>query len=270
MELYGDAVWIERAAASLACGWRLIAEALGERATAWDEVWLADAASPNPFLNAATLRRPLPPAEAAGLTDRMEAFFGERPGGGPWVVWSSWPTPDLSGLGYVLWGHPPIMLRPPGVAAPPAPPELEIVEAQDAATLAAIERCLIEGYPVLGLERLPPGCLFPASLLGGEYRFWGGYVDGRVASVSAAVIGETHTDVFYVATQPAFRGRGYGAALTWKATLAEPSLPAILEASEDGRPVYERMGYREIGRMSLWERPRDPANPVWSPYVPQR
>jgi hypothetical protein len=47
-------------------------------------------------------------------------------------------------------------------------------------------------------------------------------------------------------------------------------LPAILEASEDGRPVYERMGYREIGRMSLWERPRDPANPVWSPYVPQR
>ena len=75
-------------------------------------------------------------------------------------------------------------------------------------------------------------------------------------------------DVSFVATQPHARRRGYGAALTWQATLAEPSLPAILEASDDGRPVYERMGYRQVGRMSVWERPRDPANPVYSPYAP--
>ena len=48
----------------------------------------------------------------------FEAFFGERDGG-PWLLWSGWPTPDLSYLGYVLWGHPPIMVRPPGGGMPP-------------------------------------------------------------------------------------------------------------------------------------------------------
>ena len=41
-----------------------------------------------------------------------------------------------------------------------------------------------------------------------------------------------------------------------------------LEASDEGRPVYARMGYRDVGRMTLWERPRDPAHPVYSPYAP--
>jgi hypothetical protein len=50
--------------------------------------------------------------------------------------------------------------------------------------------------------------------------------------------------------------------------MAEPSLPAVLEASDDGHPVYARMGYRDVGRMTLWERPRDPTHPVYSPYAP--
>ena len=48
----------------------------------------------------------------------------------------------------------------------------------------------------------------------------------------------------YVAALPAARGRGVGAAVTWAATLCQPELPAVLVASDDGRPVYERMGYR--------------------------
>jgi hypothetical protein len=88
-------------------------------------------------------------------------------------------------------------------------------------------------------------------------------------SVAAAYVGADIIDVAFVATQPQTRRRGYGAALTWRATLADPRLPAVLEASDDGRPVYERMGYRLVGRMSLWERPRDPAHPVYSPYAGQ-
>jgi ribosomal protein S18 acetylase RimI-like enzyme len=264
------AIWVQRAALSLAHGWELIAKALGGRTTEWGGVSIADAASPNPFLNAVTPTRPLQPDEIDGLTARLEAFFLERADGGPWVLWSGWPTPDLSRLGYILWGHPPIMVRLPGGKAPAPPPELRIVEARDADELAAIERTFVEAYPALGVEHLLPGAIFPASLLGGPYRFWAGYVEREVVSVSAALVGDTHTDVFYVATQPQFRRRGYGEALTWRATLADPTLPAILEASDDGLPVYERMGYREVGRMSLWERPRDPAHPVYSPYAPPR
>jgi hypothetical protein len=262
-----DATWIERGAKALADGWYEIVRAMGGRTECWDETWLADGASPNPFLNAATLRRPLRPDEAESLTARLEAFFAERPSGGPWLVWNGWETPDLSSLGYVLWGYPPVMVRLPGGEAPPAPPEHRIVEARDANEVIAIERAFVEAYPALGVESLLPGAVFPTGLLGGPFRFWAGYVESDLVSVAAAHVGSDIIDVSFVATQPYARRRGYGAALTWAATLADRRLPAVLEASDDGRPVYERMGYRQVGRMSLWERPRDPARPVYSPYA---
>ena len=49
--------------------------------------------------------------------------------------------------------------------------------------------------------------------------------------------------VTLVATVPEARRRGSGAALTWRVTLAKPALPSLLLATEEGRPVYERMGY---------------------------
>jgi hypothetical protein len=263
-----DARWVERGTHSLAQSWAAIVQALGGPIEQHDDVWLADAASPNPFLNAATLTRPLQEDGAEALTGRLEAFFGQRPAGGPWLLWSGWPTPDLSRLGYVLWGHPPIMVRPPGGEAPPPPPELRIVEVRDAAELVAVERAFVEAYPVLGVESLLPGAVLGPGLLGGPLRLWGGYVGDDLVSMAAALVSDAMVDVCFVATQPPARQRGYGSALTWVATLADPTLPAVLEASDDGRPVYERMGYRQVGRMSLWERPRDPARPVYSPYVP--
>jgi ribosomal protein S18 acetylase RimI-like enzyme len=259
--------WIARGARSLALAWQEVARSLDGRWEDRDLAWLADSASPNPFLNGATLKRPLQPAEAEQLTVELESFFGQTPGG-PWLLWSSWPTLDLSRLGYVLWGHPPVMLRPAGGEAPTPPSELRIVEARDAATLEAVERVLVEGFPLLGLEGRLPGCLFRAPLLGGRFRFWAGYVDGQPLSVAAALMDEKASHVMFVATRPEARGRGYGAALTWCATLADATRPAMLEASDDGLPVYERMGYRTIARMSLWERPRDMAKPVYSPYAP--
>ena len=62
-------------------------------------------------------------------------------------------------------------------------------------------------------------------------------------------------NVEMVATLDGWRGRGYGAAVTWAATTADPSLPAILIASDRGRPVYERLGYTAVTRWTLWIRP---------------
>jgi ribosomal protein S18 acetylase RimI-like enzyme len=259
--------WIERAVSSIAIGWEAVAEPLGGPVVRSDDVWLADSASPNPFLNAATLRRPMSEHSAEALTARMEAFFAARDGG-PWLLWSGWPTPALDRLGYVLWGHPPIMVRPPGGQAPPPPPELRIVEVRDAITLATVERLQIDHYPMLGLQDAAPGCLFNERSLGGPFQFLAGYVDDQLVSTAASLLVDDILHVDFVATRTDARRRGYGTALTWAATLADPTRPAILEASDDGRPVYERMGYREVARMSLWERPRDLANPVYSPYAP--
>ena len=50
------------------------------------------------------------------------------------------------------------------------------------------------------------------------------------------------------------RGRGAGAVVTWAATLADPNRPAVLLASDDGRPIYARMGYVAVERWTAWLR----------------
>jgi hypothetical protein len=44
--------------------------------------------------------------------------------------------------------------------------------------------------------------------------------------------------------------------LTWRATLADPALPALLLATDDGRPVDERMGYLPLFRFTVWSHDR--------------
>jgi predicted aconitase with swiveling domain len=88
---------------------------------------------------------------------------------------------------------------------------------------------------------------------------WVGYVDGEPVSVAAAHVAAGATLVEYVAALPSARGRGAGAAVTWAATLADPAAPAVLIASDDGRPTYERMGYVAVERWTAWLRPGAPA-----------
>ena len=127
-----------------------------------------------------------------------------------------------------------------------------MAEVHAAATLAVAERVLIGGYPMPGAD---PGNVLRSGLLNGATREWLGYVDGEPASVAAARQAAGATLVEYVATLPAARGRGAGAAVTWAATLADPDRPAVLIASDDGRPAYERMGYVALERWTAWLRP---------------
>jgi predicted GNAT family acetyltransferase len=81
---------------------------------------------------------------------------------------------------------------------------------------------------------------------------WSG---GEPAAVATAHHHAGVTLIEAVATLPAARGRGAGAAVTWAATLSDPTRSAVLIASDDGRPIYERMGYRAIERWTVWLRP---------------
>jgi hypothetical protein len=83
-------------------------------------------------------------------------------------------------------------------------------------------------------------------------RFWVGYLDGRPVACSGAHVTDACVDVEYVACHEAARGRGIGAALTWRATLADPTKPAVLIASDPGQPVYEKMGYLRVMRLTMW------------------
>jgi predicted GNAT family acetyltransferase len=83
-------------------------------------------------------------------------------------------------------------------------------------------------------------------------RFWVGYLDDRPVACAGAHVTEVCVDVEYVATHADVRGRGFGAAVTWAATLADPAKPAVLIASDPGQPVYERMGYLRLMRLTMW------------------
>jgi len=92
-------------------------------------------------------------------------------------------------------------------------------------------------------------------VLGSGLRLWVGDAYDRPVATAAAYVDAGVVGVNFVATLPHERRRGYGEAVTWRATMAAPELPAVLLASDPGRPVYTRMGYLPVTRFSLWVRP---------------
>ena len=217
---------------------------------AWAGGWIGDRGA---LTNPVVLTQPLARPDDV-LTDVATLI----PPHVPYLLLSAWPTPDLRPHGLGLVGHPPLMVRFPG-PGPGAPASgIEVREVRDADDLAAAERILVEGYPLPGLDPLTPGDLLDPALLTADTRAWVASSDGEPAAVAVAHHHAGVTLVEYVATLPAARGRGVGAAVTWAATLSEPTRPAVLIASDDGRPVYERMGYVAIERWTAWLRPERP------------
>jgi GNAT superfamily N-acetyltransferase len=246
--------WQTAAARNLASAWLTPAEAQGHRTCRDATVWAADNSAPHPLLNSATLLAPLADRDAPALIARLQRFYATGEGAS-WALWSAWPTPNLHSLGGTFVGQPPLMVRP-AEAFPPAPRELDIREVADAQMLGDFERTFIEGYPIEEFQPFRPGAIFTLPVLGGDYHLWLGYVDGRpvtcaIAHVSAGVVG-----IHFVATLPEARGRGYGAAITSRAASTDPTLPAVLQASDLGRPVYERLGFTVHSRFDLWIMPR--------------
>ncbi len=225
-----------------------IAERVGGRTQRWDDVAAADAQSPVFFDNFAVLLAPPAYTDVDDVIARLTAFY---PPERHWALLSVWPTPDLSSHGLALMGHPPFMTRPAGGTAPPLPDGLRIVEVADATTLAEALMLLGAGF---GFSTEGSAFTDPR-LLGGPLRIWVGYADGRPVATAAARISHGIVDVEAVATAPNCRGRGFGEALTWVATLAEPELPAVLYSSDAGYATYQRMGYLSQFRFTLWHRP---------------
>jgi len=235
------------------------AHALGGHCRDLAAVLMADSGSPVIFFNCATLKQPLSTDTAAATLEEMAAFFAfaDPSGQGEVLLVSAWPTGDLRPFGWSLMGHPPLFLLPAGAMSRTAPADLRIEEVRDIAALHAWERVAIEGYPVDALAGSPPGSLFSEIWLEeSRSRLWVGWVGDRPVSASASWTEHGINDVTLVATIPDARGRGYGEALTWCAALADSSLPAMLISSDMARPVYERMGFLPLQRITLWYRAR--------------
>ena len=213
-----------------------------------DGQWVAAAlARSGIFSNAGVLVRP--PRDWSAV---VESMMGLAPDGVPRLLLSPFPTPDLRVSGLHLVGHPPFMIRPAGEGGPRAVDRLEIREVATPDDLIEFERTLIEAYPIPDMDSSRVPTLFPPSFLGGRSHLFIALVEGEVVATASAHVAAGVNHVEFVSTRAAFRGRGIGAAVTWAATVAEPSLPAVLIASDDGRGVYEALGYVAVNRWTLW------------------
>ncbi|HSJ18466.1 MAG TPA: GNAT family N-acetyltransferase [Solirubrobacterales bacterium] len=90
----------------------------------------------------------------------------------------------------------------------------------------------------------------------GAWRIYEARLDGRVASVLATTDTDGDCGVWWVATVPEARGRGLSRDLVRMALdEARPRgmRTSTLQATKMGFPVYERIGYRDIGELQMWE-----------------
>jgi hypothetical protein len=220
--------------------------ASGARVLRDDDVTALDVGSRFFLANGAVVHRPLRGDEWPALVARLQEFFAGGPGGS-WVLISAAPTPDLR-ADLELVGHPPFMVRAAGGTPPPDPEGLEVIEATDDGARRDFARALEEGYPAPDATFLADPRLSAVEGM----RCFVGYLDGAPVATSAVHTFAGCSHVEWVSTHPSVRGRGVGAALTWRAALAVPGVPSVLLASDPGQPVYARMGYLRALRFTVW------------------
>jgi len=230
----------------------VIAGAVGGRHSRSPGLAMADAAVPVPYLNQAVLLGPVFSATDDRL-DQIDGFIAS--GTNPAIVLSAWPTPDLTGRGWLLVGHPVFVVRSPAVHQSSAPGDVTIALCTDAAGLAVAERVVIDGYPLPEASAMPGNSILGAATLGGDLRVRVAYVDGAPAAVGSAHVAHGLVNLCLAATLPSARRRGAWASLVWARVDDAPELPAAAFTSDDSRPGFIRMGFLPITRFTLWLRP---------------
>ena len=96
----------------------------------------------------------------------------------------------------------------------------------------------------------------------GRQSFWVDHVpmlgltEGKATSCAAVLMVDGYRYVAMVATDPGRQRRGHGAAVMREALEVAARThgrgPSVLHATEAGRPVYERMGYRTISNHTVF------------------
>ena len=195
--------------------------------------WVAvDAASASRFFSFTVRTRD-------GVRPTPTVYDG-RPGPTGWVEMDLWGRPGAPGD-----PTPVLMRRDPA----PLPVDGRAVVARTPADLADAEQALRDGLELPDLH----GVLLPGLL---EHPVALAY-DRGCQSVAVAFDDGASVGVYLVGTASPARGAGLAGAVTAAAVAALAPRPALLTSTTLGRPVYERLGFRPVGRATMRLRERD-------------
>ncbi|TDD59617.1 GNAT family N-acetyltransferase [Kribbella antibiotica] len=144
----------------------------------------------------------------------------------------------------------PVMIRP---AAPVPAPTVEVVHVQTEEQLAAVDRVVVEGFPLPHFQpygsaaAIPPGLLatpgFDAYLIA---------VDGQWAAAGATITQDDVSGVYFVTTMPEFRGQGLARQLMYAVLAQLDPLPVTLTAAAPAQHLYQSLGFTTIAESTWW------------------
>jgi ribosomal protein S18 acetylase RimI-like enzyme len=86
-------------------------------------------------------------------------------------------------------------------------------------------------------------------------RFFLGMLDGKPVATSQYFLGQGVCGLYFVGTLPEARNKGVGFSITQKPLLEAKKLgyrAAILQASKMGQPIYQKLGFKEYGKMESY------------------
>ena len=148
----------------------------------------------------------------------------------------------------VLFREPVMTIRTADLADVPLPPEVRLADAgpDDLRALAELGAIAFEGDIDVSRGMYSRGLLDVAHVVTAS-------IDKKIVGVATAVPAGGAVAVFGVAVAPEARRRGIGAARTCAAARAvDGSGIAWLSARGEAARVYERLGFREVGRTEIW------------------
>jgi GNAT superfamily N-acetyltransferase len=192
------------------------------------------------------------PEPAPGDLSAALALVHERGVAYDVFVRATWPRAldAVAALGLVRGGEMPCLVADLPIAERAQLPGLEVrqIGPSEIDDFRAVARDGFEMPDVLVNAAFRPAMLEMDAL-----RAFVGYAGGRPVACSGSYLTDDIVGIYTVATVAAARGRGYGTAITAAAMEGTAARLAVLQASEMGLPVYERMGFRVVHHEAIFQ-----------------